>query len=128
MPTRARDGLSALRDDINNLNYHDIGTIDAALAEATTPFDALAGLAATKRATLEAAQAVEQAKEDARLAYAAAAAAAVQHFQATTEQISDYSFGTSNAEVVAYEAILAEEDEKLNQLSASKIAEVFSSF
>jgi len=119
-----RQPLSELREEIAKLNYNDLASVDASLADVLNLFNGLAALAATKKAALEAAQANEQEKEAARLAFSAAASAAIAYFRDTADQISDYAFGASNQEVLAYGTTLQQDDQKISATGDSHLNKV----
>lgn len=108
-----RQALTELREEIAKLDYYDMPAIDAILQDALEPFNGLAALATAKKSALEAAQANEQEKENARLAFAAAATAAIAFYRDTSDQVSDHVFGSSNQEVLAYGATLQQDDQKI---------------
>lgn len=119
-----RQALAELREEIAKLNYSDIASVDAILQDVLEPFNGLSGLATSKKAALEAAQANEQEKENARLAFSAAASAAIAYFRDTADQISDYAFGVSNKEVLAYGATLQQDDQKVTASSDAHLNKV----
>jgi Ca2+-binding EF-hand superfamily protein len=102
--------LEAAAAKIGELDYADKAAIGESAGEARAAYDALKGAAAAKAKAIEAGLASEQAKEDARLDFAAKAKDFARQAAIAQQEIADRTFGFTLATVQAHGAALDASD------------------
>ncbi|KNC56298.1 alpha-actinin A [Thecamonas trahens ATCC 50062] len=120
----AKDKLLDVAAKLAELEYAEVEAVNDKAQEASERFEALAGMAAEKQETLQAALESEQAKEAARVAFAKGASDYIRWVRDMLDTVTTHEFGSNLEEVEAYAAALDADDEQVSGSNDSKRDEV----